>query len=90
MNPKRPWLSLKSVIALAAGLAVIYLISILIELPFKLILILCLSSIAALLWMVIRLLGDQFSDDKTFDECFCQDREDMPRRKVVKLLAGRG
>ena len=79
MNPKHPWLSLKSVIAVAAALSVIYLISILIELPFKWILSLCLSSIAALLWMVIRLLNDQYSTDKTFDECFYQDRENIPR-----------
>ena len=68
---------------MAASLAVIYMISVLIELPFKWILSLCLSSIVALFWMVIRLLKDQYSADKTFDECFYQDREDI-RRSLKK------
>jgi len=65
---------------MAAGLCVIYLISILIELPIELIGGLCLSSIVALLWMVVRLLKDQYSTDKTFDECFYQDGEDLCRK----------
>jgi hypothetical protein len=67
-------LTLRSVILVATGVSAVYLISILIELPMILILGLCLASIVALVWMVVRLLKDQYSTDKTFDECFYQDR----------------
>jgi len=59
---------------MATGVPAIYLISILIELPMILIVGLCLSSIVALVWMVVRLLKDEYSADKTFDECFYQNR----------------
>jgi len=72
-------LTLRSVVVVATGISAIYLISILIELPMILIVGLCLSSIVALMWMAVRLLEDQYSTDKTFDECFYQDREDLLR-----------
>ena len=78
-NMKRHWLSLKSVIALAAGFAVIYALAILFELPMPWIIGLFLPSIIALVWMVIRILKDPYSTDKTFDEYFHQDREDIRR-----------
>jgi len=51
-------------------LAVIYMASILIELPFKWTFALCWSSIVTWVWMVIRILKDPYSTGKTFDEYF--------------------
>ena len=36
-------------------------------------------SMAALIWMAIRILRDPYSTDKTFDEQFYQDRDDIRR-----------
>lgn len=73
------WLSLKSAIIVATGFVLTYMISILIELPISWILVLCLLSMVASVWMVIRILKDPYSTDKTFDEFFYQDREDIRR-----------
>ena len=76
---KHHWLALESVIAVATGVAVIYMMSVLFELPVQWISGLFLSSMAATVWMVIRILKDPYSTDKTFDEYFYQDREDIRR-----------
>jgi hypothetical protein len=43
------------------------------------ILVLYLSAAAATLWMAFRILTDPYSTDKTFDDYFYQDREDLRR-----------
>jgi hypothetical protein len=79
MQMEHHWLSLKSAIIVATGFILTYMISILIELPISWILVLCLLSMVASVWMVIRILKDPYSTDKTFDEFFYQDREDIRR-----------
>jgi hypothetical protein len=76
---KRYWLALESVIAVAAGATVSYLISILFDLPLALVLGLYLTATVTTLWMVFRILKDPYSTDKTFDEFFYQDRDDIRR-----------
>lgn len=76
---KPPWLMLGSVIVLTASVAMIYMMSILSGLPFGWILGLLLLSMVTTVWMVIRILKDPYSTDKTFDEYFYQDRPDLRR-----------
>ena len=76
-KPPRPRLG--SAIALSAGIAIMYLMSILFGLPVGWIFGLLLSSMVATVWMVIRILKDPYSTDKTFDEYFYRDRPDLRR-----------
>jgi hypothetical protein len=76
---KSPWLMLVSVIVVTASVAMIYMMSILSGLPFGWILGLLLLSMVTTVWMVIRILKDPYSTDKTFDEYFYQDRPDLRR-----------
>jgi len=76
---KRQFSTLGTVIATAAGLTAFYLFSILFDLRLELILGLYLSSTVATLWMAVRILKDPYSTDKTFDEYFYQDRDDIRR-----------
>jgi len=76
---EHPWLALESVITVATMAMVSYLLSILFELPLVLILGLYLSATVSTLWMMIRILTDPHSTDKTFDEFFYQDRDDIRR-----------
>lgn len=76
---KPPWPALGPVIALSASVAMIYVMSILFGLPLGWIFGLLLSSMVATVWMVIRILKDPYSTDKTFDEYFYQDRPDIRR-----------
>ncbi len=78
-NMKHHWFGLGSVIGVAASITVIYLLSILFDLPLALILGLYLSATIATLWMVFRILKDPWSTDKTFNEYFYQDRDDLRR-----------
>jgi len=70
---------LVSVIVVTASVAMIYMMSILSGLPFGWILGLLLLSMVTTVWMVIRILKDPYSTDKTFDEYFYQDRPDLRR-----------
>jgi hypothetical protein len=76
---KRPWLSLETVITVAASLAITYMMSIILGLRLELILALYLLATSTTLWMVVRILKDPSSTDKTFDDYFYQDREDIRR-----------
>ncbi len=76
---KRHWLKLESVIAVAAALTLTYLMSIILDLRLELILALYCAATAATLWMVWRILKDPYSCDKTFDDYFYQDRDDLRR-----------
>jgi hypothetical protein len=62
-NMKRHWLDLESVIAVAAGVTVIYLTSIVLVLPIELVFGLYFSSIAAMGWMAVRILKDPYSTE---------------------------
>jgi len=63
-----------------------YVASMLIGLPFKWIFALCWSSIVAWVWMAIRILKDPDSIDRSFDEYFSRDREDICRNGIVLRL----
>jgi len=76
---KHHCLALKSVIAAATGIVVIYMMSILFELSIQWVLGFLLLSLVATAWMVVRILKDPYSTDKTFDDYFYQDREDIRR-----------
>jgi hypothetical protein len=78
-NTKPYWPGLGSVIALSAGVAAMYMMSVLFGLPPGWIFGLLLSSMVATVWMVIRILKDPYATDKTFDEYFYQDRPDLRR-----------
>jgi hypothetical protein len=78
-DKKRPWLSLNSVIAVAASLTITYMMSIIIGLYLDLILALYLAATFTTLWMAFRILKDPHTTDKTFDEYFYQDRDDLRR-----------
>ena len=67
------------VISVTAGVTFLYLMSILCGLPVTWIFSLLMLSMAATVWMVIRILKDPYSTDKTFDDYFYQDREDIRR-----------
>lgn len=66
-------------VAVAASITLIYMMSILFEAQLELILSLLLASFGAIVWMAIRILKDPYSTDKTFDDYFYQDREDIRR-----------
>ena len=72
-------ISLESVIASAAALALVYALAILLGLALEVILCLYIASTAAMLWMVFRILKDPVCTDKTFDDYFYQDRDDIRR-----------
>lgn len=76
---KRPGLTLNAVIAATGGITLIYLACVLAEAPPRWIFGLCLSSIVALVWMAVRILKDPYTADKTFEDYFYQDRDDIRR-----------
>ena len=76
---KRPRLSLRLVILVAGGFTVLYTVSLALEPSAGAVLGLFACSVAATLYMVLRILKDPSSTDKTFDEYFYQDREDLRR-----------
>jgi hypothetical protein len=76
---KHHWLSLGSVIAAAAAFTMTYMFSIMLALRLELILALYLSATVTTLWMAFRILKDPHTTDKTFDDYFYQDRDDLRR-----------
>jgi hypothetical protein len=72
-------LNLKSVIAVTTGLAASYLTANWIGLRPELILTLYGDCVLAMIWMVIQILKDPYSTDRTFDDYFYQDRPDIRR-----------
>lgn len=74
-------------IAVASGMTGFYLVCVLLDMPSAWIFALCLSSMAATGWMAVGILKDPWSTDKTFDEYFYQDREDI-RRKWTPCSGG--
>jgi hypothetical protein len=71
--------NLNLVIGVTAGVTVVYLASVLVESPVQLIFGFGLFATLAIVWMAIKVLKDPYSTDKTFDEYFYQDREDLRR-----------
>jgi hypothetical protein len=63
-------LAIGSVIVVTASIVLFYMMSILFGLSLGWILGLLLSSMVATVWMVIRILKDPYTTDKTFDEYF--------------------
>jgi hypothetical protein len=76
---KRQRRTIGPVITGAAGLTLLYMFSIIFDLWLVLILALYLSATMATLWMAYRILKDPCSTNKTFDEYFYQDRDDIRR-----------
>jgi len=70
---------LKWEIILATGVAVMYLIGILLQVRLEWIYALYGLSMGACIWMAFRILTDHWSTDKTFDDYFYQDRPDIRR-----------
>jgi len=47
--------------------------------PVESLIVLWLAAVLGIVWMAIRILKDPYSTDKTFDEYFYEDREDIRR-----------
>ena len=75
---KPTWLTLGPVIGVTTSIVLFYMMSILFRLPLGWIFGLLLSSMAATVWMVVCILKDSYTTDKTFEE-FYQDRPDLRR-----------
>lgn len=82
LGMKPHWFSLKTMIMVAAMLTMSYLLSIILNVELGLILALYFSATIATLWMTVRILKDPYSTDKTFDEYFYADREDLRRNRM--------
>ncbi len=84
---KRIFSSLETVVGVTAGITAFYLLSVILNWATDLILVLYGASIVGLWWMTIRILKDPHSTEKSFDQFFYQDRDDLKRvderRKVI-------
>ena len=72
-------LKLKSVIIAASSMVAVYLVSLLLSLPFHWIYAFYCLSVGATIWMTFKILKDPYSTDKSFDDYFYQDRPDIRR-----------
>src|SRR4051812_2561291 len=79
VEAKRIWISLPSVIAVTGSIAVLYLVSLVFGWPASVIFGLLSASLMATVWMVIRILKDPYTTEKTFDRYFYLDRPDLSR-----------
>lgn len=79
MKDKAKHPSLGSVVAVTTGIVLIYQLSFLLGVPDVVILGLAFTAMLATVWMVIRILKDPYATEKTFDDYFYQDREDLRR-----------
>jgi hypothetical protein len=62
-----------------ASVTVIHMVNVAIDAPIELLAALWLASDVAIVWKAIRILKGPYTTDKTFDECFYRDREDIRR-----------
>ena len=76
---KRQRTSLGAVIGITAVISLIYVMSILIGLSDTIILALLGMACIAIIWMALRILKDPQATNKTFDDQFYQDRDDLRR-----------
>jgi hypothetical protein len=72
-------LPLRRVIATTAAITLTYLFSVLLPCRLEIVLSLYGVTLLATVWMVLRILKDPYSTDKTFTDYFYQDREDLRR-----------
>ena len=77
---KRKWLSLRPTVWAITALVMIYQLAIVFEMQLALVLTLLLLSMLGTIYLVFRILKDPYSTDKTFDEFFYQDRDDLRRQ----------
>jgi len=59
-------------------MVLVYVISATLSLPFPLVFLFFITCISLLIWMVIQILKDPYTVNKTFDEAFYED-VDLPR-----------
>jgi hypothetical protein len=78
-NMRNVGAKLQQVIGLSAAISGIYLASILLGAPVSMIFGLGFCAMLAIAWVAIRILKDPCSIDKTFDDYFYMDREDLRR-----------
>ena len=76
---KRQRTSLGAVIGSTAVISLIYVMSVVIGLPDAIILGLLGVACVAIIWMVVRILKDPHTTNKTFDDQFYEDRDDLRR-----------
>jgi len=76
---KRHWLTLEAMIGVAATCMVVYMMSLILELRLECILGFYIASTLSTLWMAYRILTEPYTTNKTFDEYFYEDREDIRR-----------
>jgi hypothetical protein len=67
------------VLNLTSAVAAVYLVAILVFPHPALAFGLCGLAVAATAWMALRILNDPWSTDKTFDDQFYLDRDDLRR-----------
>jgi hypothetical protein len=72
-------LQLQSVIAVATGAVLVYLGGIFVELPLEWVFAFYGLATGTTVWMVVRILKDPSTTEKTFDDYFYQDRPDLRR-----------
>jgi hypothetical protein len=76
---KRQRTSLGTVIGSTSVIGLVYVMSVVVGLNDTLILGLLGMACVAIIWMVIRILKDPHTTDKTFDDQFYEDRDDLRR-----------
>ena len=72
-------LPLAWVIAVTAGMGLVFMIGVLSDLSIGWNLVLLGLLVVAMVWMVVRILKDLSAIDQTFNEYFYQDRPDIDR-----------
>ncbi len=75
--------SLESVVGLTASINVIYLLSVVFEATTPVVFGLAALSLSTMVWMAVAILKDPYSTDKTFEEQFYHDRDDIRRNEVT-------
>lgn len=76
---KQPRISLGKVIGSTIAISVVYLVSAVSQMQYGVVLGLLGLAITATIWMVVRILKDPWQTNKTFDDQFYQDRDDLRR-----------
>jgi len=71
--------SLGGVVGATAGISGVYLTNVLLQSRTEVVFVLFTLAVAATAWLVVRILKDPYSTEKTFDDQFYQDRDDIHR-----------
>ena len=72
-------LELKWVVILTTTVAVVYLLGLLLGVDFALVCVLYLLSLSTCIWMVLHILKEPYTTDKSFEDYFYMDRPDIRR-----------